>query len=223
MLDCNQGLLDLTGYSYAEVITMDGLLFVAPEVRELSRERVLAGDEKPYETTGLRKDGSRYPVRIEARNIPYQGKMARVVEFRDITEAKQAEEALQHELLRRRILMERSQDGIVILEGDHVVVEANERFAAMLGYTREEVRGLHSWDFDAVLTKAAILESFTPLPLVNRVFETRHRRKDGSIFDVEVERERRVDQLHAHGHLHLSRHHGTQTRAGGAATGQGAG
>jgi two-component system, sensor histidine kinase len=94
ILDCNQGLQDLTGYSYDEIVSMDGLLFVAPEVRQLSRDLILAGDEKPYETTGLRKNGLRYPVRIEARNIPFQGKTVRVVEFRDITESKRTQTEL---------------------------------------------------------------------------------------------------------------------------------
>ncbi len=44
----------------------------------------------PSEIFGLRKNGQEYPLRLEAKNIPYQGKMVRVVEFRDITVRKQA-------------------------------------------------------------------------------------------------------------------------------------
>ncbi|MDP3428659.1 MAG: ATP-binding protein, partial [Humidesulfovibrio sp.] len=94
ILDCNQGLSTITGYSYEELIGMDGLLLIAEQSRELVMANILAGFEKPYEAFGLRKNGEVYPLRLEARNIPYQGKMVRVVEFRDITERKQAEEAL---------------------------------------------------------------------------------------------------------------------------------
>ncbi len=51
---------------------------------------ILSGYEKPYEAFGVRKNEGEYPLRLEARNIPYKGKMVRVVEFSDITEQKQA-------------------------------------------------------------------------------------------------------------------------------------
>jgi hypothetical protein len=43
---------------------------------------ILAGYEKPYEAMGLRKNGQEYPIRLEARNIPYKGQSVRAVEFR---------------------------------------------------------------------------------------------------------------------------------------------
>ncbi len=104
----------------------------------------------------------------------------------DITERRRAEEALQNESLRRDILMEKSQDGIVIIDQDHRIVEANRRFAQMLGYTRKEVLGLRTWDYEADMREEEIRKGFSDLSLVNQVFETRHRRKDGSILDVEV-------------------------------------
>lgn len=104
----------------------------------------------------------------------------------DITEQKLAEEALFNESLRRRMLMEYSNDGIVIVGQDHRIVESNQRFAEMLGYEREEVVGLYTWDYEAVLDERSIREKFDQLENVNLVVETKHRRKDGSVFDVEV-------------------------------------
>ncbi|MFO7998613.1 MAG: PAS domain-containing sensor histidine kinase [Bacteroidales bacterium] len=94
ILECNQGLSEMTGYSPEELIGMDGLLLISPDSRELVKSKILAGYEKPYEAHGLRKNGEVFPMRLEARNIPYKGKMVRTVEFRDITESKQAEKAL---------------------------------------------------------------------------------------------------------------------------------
>ena len=91
ILDANQGLADLTGYSSIELIGMDGLGLIAPEDRQLVMDHILAGYEKPYEAVGLRKNGEKYPVRLEGRRIPYQGKLVRVVEFRDISDQKEAE------------------------------------------------------------------------------------------------------------------------------------
>ena len=94
ILDCNQGLSEITGYSTAELIGMDGLLLIAEKSRDLVMSNILSGSESPYEAWGLRKNGEEYPIRLEARNIPYKGKHVRVTEFRDITGQKRAEKAL---------------------------------------------------------------------------------------------------------------------------------
>ncbi len=94
ILDCNQGLSELTGYSFDELIGMDGLLLISEKSRELVRNNILNQYQKPYEAYGVRKGGEEYPLRIEAREIPFKGKQVRVVEFRNISEQKRAEEAL---------------------------------------------------------------------------------------------------------------------------------
>jgi len=107
-------------------------------------------------------------------------------EAKERTERKRAEEALKEEMLRRSVLMDKSLDGIAILNQEHELVEANQRFAEMLGYTPKEIIGLHPWDWQAVMTEEEIRANFSDLTKINVVFETRHRRKDGKIFDVEV-------------------------------------
>ena len=59
ILDCNQGLSDQTGYALEELIGMDGLMLIDPECRDLVMQNIKRGFEQTYETTGLRKDGSR--------------------------------------------------------------------------------------------------------------------------------------------------------------------
>ncbi len=94
ILDCNQGLSEISGYPIEELIGMDGLVLIAERSRETVMKNVLCGFEEPYEVIGLRKDGTEYPARLEAKNIPYRGKEVRVVEFRDITDQKKAEYSL---------------------------------------------------------------------------------------------------------------------------------
>jgi PAS domain S-box-containing protein len=104
----------------------------------------------------------------------------------DITAARAAESALREASERRRQLMEISRDGIAILDQNHRIIEANRRFGDMLGYAEDKLIGLHTWDFESSLTEQEVREQFADLSQINVTFETRHRRRDGSLFDVEV-------------------------------------
>ncbi|MDH5364038.1 MAG: PAS domain S-box protein, partial [Dehalococcoidia bacterium] len=77
---------------------------------------------------------------------------------RNITERKQTEEALADEATWRRILVEQSRDGIVILDQNGKVYEANQQFAEMLGYSLEEVRELHVWDWEYLFPREQVVE-----------------------------------------------------------------
>jgi len=105
ILECNQGLSEMTGYSLSELIGMNGLLLIAPEHREMVKNKIATGYEKPYEANGLTKNGDIFPMVLEARNVPYKGKNVRTVEFRDITERKQAEEEIKKQLIEKETLL----------------------------------------------------------------------------------------------------------------------
>lgn len=97
VIDANQRLTDMTGYSPEELRNMNAFSLAAPQSRDAVIANVRAGVETPYEAVGLRKDGSTFPGEITARNLELGGKPVRVVAIRDITERKRAEEALQRE------------------------------------------------------------------------------------------------------------------------------
>ena len=93
------------------------------------------------------------------------------------------------EIKHLRVLIEHSSDGMVVLDNDDSlkVYEANPKFAQMLGYTPEELQQLHPWDWDAQLTREQILSmARQSVSGDSLLFETRHRRKDGTIYDAEV-------------------------------------
>lgn len=92
VLDCNQGLSRITGYTLDELIGMDALnTLIAPDWREIVLHNIKSGFSQPYEVEGVRKDGSIYPLYIQGKNLPYEGRTIRAVEYRDITKLKQTE------------------------------------------------------------------------------------------------------------------------------------
>lgn len=85
-----------------------------------------------------------------------------------------------------RILFDNSRDGIVVLDTDGQVVDSNRSFARMLGYRLDELYGLRVWDWDASLEPDRIREILQSMDASGDILETRHRRHDGSLVDVEI-------------------------------------
>jgi PAS domain S-box-containing protein len=94
ILDANQAMSQLFGYSHAKLIGKHVYQLLTPASGEIAAEHIQTGYEKPYEIEGVRKDGSTFPLEVRAKVIPYQGRQVRVVAYRNITERKQAEERL---------------------------------------------------------------------------------------------------------------------------------
>ena len=157
ILECNQGLSDITGYSMKELVGMDGLLLIAPDYRDFVMDKITSGYEKAYEAYGIRKNKEVYPLKLEARNIPYGGKQVRVVEFRDITEAKSAEKeikAINKKLKdseeKFRLLTTEMQLGVALHEIivdqenkpiDYRFIEVNGSFEKFTGLKKEKIIG----------------------------------------------------------------------------------
>ena len=104
ILDCNQSLFDMTGFTSDQLIGMDGLMLIAPESRDLVIQHMRRGFDQRYEVEGVRKDGTKYPLSIKGKKVTWQGRDVQVSEFSDITDIKQAEQAREEALARVRKL-----------------------------------------------------------------------------------------------------------------------
>ncbi len=95
----NEAFVRTAGYTVEEILGRDFLDFIAPEDKERvidNYSRRLAGENVPkeYEFNILRKDGARIVVNVNVGLITYRGRTAHMGTIKDITERKQAEEAL---------------------------------------------------------------------------------------------------------------------------------
>ena len=158
ILDCNLGLSEVSGYAVEELIGMNGLLLIAERSRNEVMHNILTGYEKPYEVFGVRKNGEEYPLRLEARNIPYKGRMVRAVEFRDITEIRRAMEG--QTALKARLtalwhisrMVEASYGELcdLVLEEIQALTDSQYSFFGFLD-EKESAMSIHSWSRDAML------------------------------------------------------------------------
>jgi len=119
--------------------------------------------------------------------IDNTGRVYRILGLtRDITTHKEAELELQEEINRRRILFEKNLDGIVVLNENQKVVEANPQFINMLGYSQEELSQLHPWDWDQnTPTRDEFFKYYFNSQINDQPIECCIRHKDGKIIHVE--------------------------------------
>jgi two-component system, sensor histidine kinase and response regulator len=104
----------------------------------------------------------------------------------DMTERRRVQQALESEALRFRAIMEASMDGIYMMDAEGYLLECNNSFLRNLGYTREEARNLHVSNWNAQWSRDEVIENILSWIKQGTIFETLHRRKDGSILDVEI-------------------------------------
>ncbi len=106
---------------------------------------------------------------------------------RDVTELKNAEARIKESEKKYRTLFESSSDGIFILDLDGNFIDANAIAYQRLGYTKEELLSLHISKLDSPKFADRLPERFKQLREWGAaMFESGHRRKDGSVMPVEV-------------------------------------
>lgn len=105
----------------------------------------------------------------------------------DITELRQAEQELRASEQRFRTFVDYAADAFFLFDDHATVLDVNRQACESLGYSREELIGKHPSDFDLALDAQSI-ERLRQRMLAGETvtFETRHKRKDGTSFPVEV-------------------------------------
>jgi PAS domain S-box-containing protein len=141
------GALLLGANDAQEILDRPTFAFIHPDYHQAVRENVrrllsdgasVHGAERIY----LKMDGTPMPVQVEAARITWNGKPAILGLFSDITERKQAEEALRASEERFAKAFQASPHPVVICELDSGrVVDVNEAASRMMGYRKEDVEG----------------------------------------------------------------------------------
>ncbi|WP_394789819.1 putative bifunctional diguanylate cyclase/phosphodiesterase [Rhodoferax sp.] len=91
------------------------------------------------------------------------------------------------ELARKmELLMCTATDGLHILDHQGQLLEASEAFRRMLGYSQSEVLDLNVSAWDEKWDREALAQQLANSRDQAVVFESQHRRKDGSLLDVEI-------------------------------------
>ena len=189
VLDVNRQACDSLGYSREELIgkhRSDFDLGLDDASINSLKQRIFAGETVTFESRHRRKDGTSFPVEVSVSQFEQGGRRVLCL-VRDITERKRAEDELRVSEARFRSFVDHATDGFFLFDEHQALLDVNRQVCQSLGYSREEMIGMHPRDFDAGLDAASIARIGERVRSGETVtFETLHRRKDGTVLPVEV-------------------------------------
>src|SRR5215208_5554283 len=139
IIDANRSVTEMFGYRLEELIGKDAIELTPPGYREMVGQRISDEDTRHYESRGLKKDGTVFPIEIRPRHLPYSGRRIRVTSVIDLTERKRAEEALIMSEERYRTLVEQLPAVTYMQEIENsTLAYVSPQIESVLGYSPEE-------------------------------------------------------------------------------------
>ncbi len=189
----NAGAQRLFGYSAADMLGRPLQVLVPPALDAHATavlERVERGEPvKHFETVRLCKDQALKDVSVsisplhDARGAVIGSSMI----ARDISERKRVERSLHEKDAMFRAAIETTSDGFWSVDPTGKLVDANQAYARLSGYSRAELLTLHITDLEANQSLPEVTKRLEDTMHSGSLgFETSHRRKDASVWPVEV-------------------------------------
>ena len=194
ILRCNEAFCQIAGYSLSELLEVSFPELTHPEDRQLDWEifsQAARGETPAYrnEKRYIQKDGSIIWVKVNAVFVRNScGKPIRTVAIcEDITDSKRAYEALRESEERNKTILLTAMDGFWLSNMQGHLQEINEAYCRMSGYNAQELLTMRISDLEFIENEDETANRIQNIIVHgNDRFKTIHRRKDGTVFDVEV-------------------------------------
>jgi PAS domain S-box-containing protein len=190
----NEKCEEVMGYTRKEFYSPDFnfLSVIAPESRALVKSSFtdhMKGEEiSPYEYSLITKDGKRIDSILTTKLIKYGGESAILGIVTDITERKQAEDALRESEAKYSAVVENSRDSIIIIQ-DGMLKFVNNSSLELMGFTSEEMIGEYFLKFVAEHYRKTVRKRYEDRMAgkeVPNMYEIVLIKKDGTAFPVEL-------------------------------------
>ncbi len=191
----NQGAEKIFGYSVQEALGQPLDLLMPLRFAHAHRQHV-AGFSKSDtrartmgqrgEIFGRRKDGTEFPAEASISQLELSGERILTVILRDISDRKQALEALRESEQRYRQMFEANQAKLLIDPESGAIVDANPAAKSFYGYEVEQLKRMKITDLNSLPTHQVFTKMAQTARQRHGEYEFRHRLASGEIRDVVV-------------------------------------
>jgi PAS domain S-box-containing protein len=190
-VSANPKVLEMLGYSENELVGLsqdEVMRDISANEKFRITEKLMSGETITFETNFYKKDGTSFPVEVTESILSLGDQLFVLGIDRDISERKQMENALRESERKLLNIFNSSSDGILIVDLDMGIIDANQTFIAMLGFNDTELFNKKSIDLVLPVYKERLLERTTQLHAGETLSDTdvdiTH--KDGHSIPVEI-------------------------------------
>ena len=189
-LYANLAAVEISGYTEEELYGMHFWDIVHPDYREMVKQSGYNRQQgkvmpRAYEFKIIAKNGVEKWVSLTGNPIQYEDKPTALVSVTDITERKQAEDALKESENKFRTIFENNSSAMAIIEKDTTISMVNKEYCRIGLYEEKDVIGT-SWTKQIPSEDLKRLEEYNRKRLINPKsapsnYEFSFYRKDGQI------------------------------------------
>ncbi|MFA6488065.1 MAG: PAS domain S-box protein, partial [Sideroxydans sp.] len=171
---------DLVGVNALDVFVGEDKQLIASRIGEVFVSGASSAEARLVTPRGI------IPYHFTGRRVMRDGEPVLIGLGMDISEQRAYLRQIEAQLKRSDALRENSMEGVHVMDVEGNVLEVNQAFCRMLGYTVEEAKRLNVRDWDGQFSSDELTQRFQELIGHSATFETVQRRKDGSEIQVEV-------------------------------------
>lgn len=180
----NNAICRMLGYTQQEIVKLgvadihaaEDLPFAIGQFEKLTRGEISVAPDIPVK----RKDNTVFHADISASETMLSGILYLMGIFRDVTDRKNVRE-------RDEIILKTCIDGFWLIDADGQILEVNDAYCRMSGFSRDELLTMSIEDVEAGETPQEIAQHIREvIDGGAHRFESRHRCKDGTIMDLDI-------------------------------------
>jgi PAS domain S-box-containing protein len=196
-VDCNPAALILVGATRKDqIIGLSPADFLVPDpdaplsaeerTRQVTRA-ALSGELDFFEWPIRRLDGKESLLEVRLTQVEIDGRTLNQSIVRDITARKQAEAVIKELGQMFQAVMDTTKDGFYLVDMEGRLLEVNETYCQFSGYSRKELLAMRIPQLDHIEQPEDVRQRISQMTLEGGfIFQTQHRRRNGSVWDVEV-------------------------------------
>lgn len=190
----NDRIVELVGYTQEDAIGKNFASFLTPDSLtysiELFGRHLKGGDVGPFELEVLDTAGDVHIIEISERLVWDKDRVVEVHGIgRDVTERKEAEEALRESELKYRTILNTIEEGYYEVDIKGSFTFFNDSMRHMLGYEKGELEGLNYREYMSKENAEKVFLTFNEVfrtEIPTKTLDWQLIRKDGSTIDIET-------------------------------------